>query len=110
MSHSIDDFYSFYKETLRRARKDHECDACHETISKGHRYYVVSWHFMGNMESIKRCARCQAIHAHLQDLGMGEFWPAEKLDCGEGYEEHWGKNPPDDIAALAFALPGEIDR
>jgi hypothetical protein len=27
--------------------------------------------------------------------------------CGREYPEEWGEEPPPEIAALAFALPGE---
>jgi hypothetical protein len=36
------------------------------------------------------------------------MWPDEKLSCGEEYEKHWGCPPPDEIAALAFATPQEL--
>lgn len=110
MSHGIDETYSVYNEVCRRARKDHTCDACEETISTGHRYMRVGIVFDGKGESVKRCLRCQAIHDHLKEMGKGDTWPAEKLDCGESYESHWDGPPPNEIAALAFALPGETER
>jgi hypothetical protein len=97
-----------YAETVRRARKPHSCAACRETIATGHRYTDVRIIFEGRVDTIKRCLRCQAIHEHLRDLGDGESWPEERLDCGQSYESEWGECP-DEIAALAFALPGEAD-
>lgn len=108
MSHTVDEYYSAYRETLRCAAKDHLCDACEETIALGGRYYSIGVVFDGKAESFKRCERCQRIHEHLRKLDPGEMWPAEKLDCGEEYREHWGKEPPEDIAALAFALPKDF--
>lgn len=32
-----------------------------------------------------------------------------ELRCGHSYEDVHGKPPPPEIAALAFALPGEVD-
>lgn len=107
MSHAIDEHYKAYVETLRCAAKDHTCDACDEPISKGHRYYAISWIFYGP-GSCKRCLRCQAVHVHLRTLDPYEMWPAEKLDCGEEYTEHWGKEPPPEIADLAFKTPEEL--
>lgn len=112
MSHSVDECYDFYKETHRKARKGHKCDACKEAISAGHHYWLVAWVYDGEAESVKRCERCQTIHMHLrkkcrEDGGYDALWPAEKLDCGLKYEDEWGELP-DEIAALAFALPGEV--
>jgi hypothetical protein len=108
VSHAIDDVYSVYREIQRTARIQHACEACRETISPGHTYWSVSWLFDSRAESTKRCERCQVIHLHLRKKGEGEMWPAERLDCGEGYLDHWGQEPPDEVAALAFALPGEV--
>lgn len=106
MSHCVDERYAVYSETRRRAIKTHKCSACKETIQRGHTYHVIAIIFEG-VESLKRCERCQKIHLHLRGLGDGDMWPDERLNCGEEYKEHWGREPPPDIAALAFALPGE---
>lgn len=107
MSHSIDDYYSVYKETETKARKEHQCSACSEPISPNQVYTRVQIVFDKSAETVKRCSRCQAIHIHLREKGRGDTWPAERLDCGESYRDHWGEEPPEEIAALAFALPGE---
>lgn len=110
MSYFVDDTYDIYNETLRKARKAHTCDACKETIAPGHRYTVIFILSDGTKRSLKRCARCQKIHEHLRHLdAYRETWPDERLNCGETYEDEWGKSPPDKIAALAFALPGEVE-
>jgi hypothetical protein len=108
VSHEIDERYAVYRETLRCAAKEHRCDACKEPIAKGHRYYVVTWIFEREADGVKRCLRCQTIHEHLRHVGESDMWPDEKLNCGEEYEEHWGCPPPDEIAALAFATPQEL--
>jgi predicted RNA-binding Zn-ribbon protein involved in translation (DUF1610 family) len=106
MSHYYDEQYSIYDETTRLARKEHVCSACQEPIRVGDKYVRVFILHDGGKEHLKRCARCQKIHAHLRGLD-DDMWPDERLNCGEEYENHWGEKPPDDIAALAFALPGE---
>lgn len=111
MSHDIYDAspYAVHDEEHRIAGKAHRCDACHETIAKGHRYVRFFGVWDGMAESVKRCLRCQAIFDHLVVRGNeADMYPAQRLDCGEGYRDHWGEDPPDDIAALAFALPGEV--
>lgn len=108
MSHSIDEYYSVYRETRRKARKQRACSACAEPILPGNTYFdICAIQGREKPECLARCERCQAIHKHLRSLEPGEMWPAERLDCGEEYREHWGKEPPEHIAALAFALPGD---
>lgn len=107
MSQWCDEAADVYSERATRARKAHTCAACGEAIAPGHVYTRVSIVFDGTVESLKRCARCQKLHEHLRTLGDHEMWPAERLDCGEEYAQHWGEDPPPEIAALAFALPGE---
>jgi hypothetical protein len=36
------------------------------------------------------------------------MWPEENLGCGLKYEEEWGELP-DEIAAMAFALPSDVE-
>jgi hypothetical protein len=106
MSHPIEETYEVYSENRRRARKPHACSACSEPISVGHYFWYIFIIFEGETNTVKRCERCQAIHVHLRGMG-DEMWPDERLACGEEYREHWGTEPPAEIAALAFALPGD---
>jgi hypothetical protein len=108
MSQQIDGTYDVYREQLRCAAKEHTCDACSETIAKGHRYFVITWVFDRSASGVKRCLRCQAIHKHLRSLGDSDMWPDEELNCGEEYTQHWGVEPPEHIAALAFKTQDEL--
>lgn len=111
MSGLADGAYDVYDEAEPTARKNHICAACKEVIPRGHRYARIGAVFDGEAETIKRCLRCQTIHAHLRGLDEhGELWPDEQLNCGEEYSQHWGCEPPPEIAALAFALPAELQR
>lgn len=107
MSHYCDEYYSLYKEVRFKARKEHTCDACGETVQPGHYYHRISIMFEGEARTVKRCLRCQAIHLHLRSLEPGEMWPNEKLDCGMDYKVEWGQDPPPEVAALAFITPEE---
>lgn len=102
MSHDIDEYYAVHRNKRVRARKPHACDACGDVIAAGHLYNRVFWVFDGRAETIARCLRCEAIHAHLRVKCGWDMYPAERLDCGESYEDHWGDPPPAEIAALAF--------
>lgn len=112
MSYSCDEVYRVYRENIRKAIKTHRCDACKEEIPRGSEYANVGIVCSEGAETIKRCARCQALHLHLRDNcaksdGFETMWPDERLNCGETYEDEWGE-VPNEIAALAFALPGEV--
>lgn len=110
MSYEPDGYYSVYNERFPRSRKARPCDACKETIHAGAHYARVSVVYDGSAETIVRCMRCQRMHEHLRLVARCErAWPAERLDCGRDYVEEWGEDPPAEIAALAFALPGEVD-
>ena len=96
-----------------RARKPHRCGACGETIQPGHLYTRESWEFDGTAGTDKRCQRCELIYQHLlcrteQDRTRWEQGVDPQLACGHDYAEAWDEEPPPAIAALAFALPGEI--
>lgn len=109
MSFYADDMADVYHEDSPRARKPHVCCACLEVIPPGIRYTKVSIVADGSVSTYKRCARCQDMHLHLRELCRSEesMWPEERLDCGMDYKEEWGVEPPIEIAALAFLLPGE---
>lgn len=105
----IDGEYSdVWNEYTRKARKKHTCMACDETIRPGHSYHRVDSLYDGVWDHWIHCLRCWAIFEALferarDDAGFGAICIDPSLNCGE----EW-KNPPPEIAALAFALPGEI--
>ena len=118
MSHDCEDgeYAEVYVEREPTARKEYKCGACGEAIRVGDSYSYTFIVFEGEASNVRRCARCQKIHLHLRDKCRDlrrrtgdDKWPADRLDCGEDYEENWGEEPPEDIAALAFALPGEVE-
>lgn len=110
VSHYFGEEYPVYDERFPRARKPHKCDACGEPIAPGHRYARIGIVSNHSAETLVRCLRCQTIHEHLRGLGDADdrSWPDERLDCGEEYREHWQRDPPADIAALAFVTPDEM--
>jgi len=110
MSFEPDETYDVYRKTIRRANKEHVCDACKCTIRPGDTYAHVATVFEGSAETCKRCGRCEKIHAHLADIGARHgTYPMERLDCGQSYEDEWGECPTD-IQELAFATEDEAGR
>jgi hypothetical protein len=112
MSHSADGCCTVYTNECVTARKAHVCCACGEGIAPGHRYHRITTIFERELNTFKRCLRCEYIHAHLVSLcdkhTYGECWPDERLNCGEDYQENWGEAPPEEIAALAFVSGADL--
>jgi hypothetical protein len=108
------DCCSVWQDRWLTARKPHRCHACRMTIEPGHRYHNTFSVYDGNADTTKRCARCQAIYEHLSKRMRAEPDPWENdeycnptLSCGHEYRERWNEDPPPEIAALAFWLPGD---
>ena len=108
MSYSCDESYDVYSLTYPCARKEHRCDACGATIRPGDWYALTRTVFDGTAESVKRCGRCEATHAHLRELCAGhDLWPDERLSCGLDYAAEWEEEPPPEVAALPFLSASE---
>jgi hypothetical protein len=94
-----------WDEVDRVARKEHACSGCGETIKPGHQYRrtAILASRKGGWSTWRHCRRCAAMIDALRPY-LDECFTTEvlDLDCGEVW-----KNPPDDVAALAFVLPGE---
>lgn len=110
MSCEIDGIADVWSETAHVARKSHQCDACREPICPGDKYVAHFIIYDGDTERVKRCWRCDLIYQHLKTLPelIYEEQPDIRLQCGHEYKEQWGIDPPPEIAAMAFALPGDF--
>lgn len=114
MCDETDEYSTFHNETHPRARKAHTCLGCDETIQPGQRYRYTSGLFDGSIYSYKHCMRCATMLDKLHERerermraegyggGLGTAIDPE-LNCGAIW-----KDPPEDVAALAFALPKDF--
>lgn len=110
MSHDVDPeyVYAVYDERFPRAAKDYPCVACKEVIRKGDRYAKVFAVWCDGKDHLRRCLRCQEMHTQLRKTLMeSEQWPDERLNCGETYEQHFERPPPEELARLAFLTRDE---
>ena len=103
------------QERRIRARKEHTCDACKETIERGHLYVKHTLIYEGTVDWVTRCLRCDAIYQQLCEIhregrrkGEHEDFPDWTLDCGHEFKERWGREPPPELARLAFMTPAEL--
>ena len=66
----------FQCNRMRRARKEHVCGECRETIQKGQMYEVYSSKHDGSVSSTKTCAVCTEIRMALYCDGFyfGRMW------------------------------------
>lgn len=98
-----DSYCDVYNEIGRKARKEHECCACHETIRKGERYVVISSLFDGKWATDKQCLRCNTM---LIGIAIHTGEPVVvTLDCGADPFEP-GQVP--ELEYLAFATREEM--
>lgn len=81
--------------------------ACPDTIEPGHRYSATSQLFDGSWSDYKHCLRCWAMLNAIMAANPGSYIQWD-LGCGYSWQDTFGKDPPPEVAALAFALPGEI--
>lgn len=84
----------------RRARKEHRCVACRETIRRGDRYHRTVQAYDGTVDESRHCARCWFMCEALWADGVESV--ELDLNCGEIWDD-----PPDDVAALAFMSPSD---
>lgn len=100
-----------------RARKEHRCDACKETIGRGHVYVRHTLIYAREVDVTVRCLRCDAIYQQLVVIHRANNadpsncdayeWPDVALNCGHEFKERWGREPPPELARLAFMTPSE---
>lgn len=111
MSEYGDEYAEVYDAEWRKAAKPHTCHACGEIITAGRKYHRTFTVFERVAHSNIRCERCQVIFTHLEGRirAAGDYteYCNSELDCGHEYKERWGEEPPPEIAALAFWLPGD---
>ena len=73
---------SFYRDTIRTARKEHKCDLCHGLIHKGEKYHDKACNAANDDNEIyygKECMPCQPV--------IQEFMKSSYAD--EGYCDEW---------------------
>jgi hypothetical protein len=72
---------SFYRDTIRTARKEHKCSLCHGIIQKGEKYHDKAGNLIDEsyVYSAKECEACQPV--------IDEFMAS--CNDGEGYCEEY---------------------
>ena len=108
MSVDLDGYNSVQRDSIRRARKDHKCDACRAIIRSGDRYSYTFIVFEGVSSETKRCLRCGAIYEHLCAVNTDRETGVDgELNCGHSYKD--GREPPEEISRLAFLTAKEVE-
>lgn len=101
--------YAEHSESVcRRARKDHRCSACGNTIPKGHKYHIEKL-FLGHnggIDMYKHCVRCSMMYELLRRTARPGDLIDLTLDCGEVWD-----GPEDSpFQLLAFLTPEDGQR
>ena len=87
----------FYEAEIRKARKEHLCSECRESILPGEQYEHVAGKWDGDFGTYNTCLRCVAIRSGLSCDGtwaFGSLWeeihdyvfPAMTTGCLERIE------------------------
>lgn len=111
MSVDLDDcdgWCPVWEEEVRRARKEHRCDACGEIIRRGDRYGSTRSLYDGSWQTTCRCARCETMFSFLQSVMPSGEACHRSLDCGHEWSEiHRDVEPPEWVQALPFLTKEE---
>lgn len=111
MGVEFDEYNELQSERTYRARKEHRCCACKETIRVGHLYVYTFVLFEREATTYKHCLRCSAmlrilLHEHRES---DSDWTVDpQLDCGHTWRDVFDHEPPAELVALAFATPEEM--
>jgi hypothetical protein len=80
---------SFYRNTVRTARKEHKCDICHGVIKAGEQYHDIACN-SANDESVvywgKECMACQPV---IRDFLGSSYYDSCEGYCDEYIQEWW---------------------
>jgi hypothetical protein len=79
---------SFYRDTVRTARKEHKCSLCHGVIQKGEKYHDKAGNVIDNsyVYSAKECAPCQSVISEYVESGAYDSCEGY---CAEYIQEWW---------------------
>jgi len=84
----------FSREAWRKARKQHECVECGETINPGDRYEYSCGVWDGSWDDHHTCAPCVAIRSHYCPGGFCYGELAQQIDECLGFD--YREVPEDD--------------
>lgn len=79
-----DGYAELYQSTMRKARKEHRCRECGNTIKPGEMYEYTVIVFDGDFSTKKTCEKCSDLAESLADLGF--CW--EEGDLATAYREY----------------------
>ena len=79
---------SFYRDTIRTARKVHKCSLCHGVIQKGEKYHDKAGNAIdeSNVYSAKECEACQLV---IQEYVESGAYDSSEGYCDEYIQEWW---------------------
>lgn len=74
----VSDIYN--EKIIEKARKDHKCDLCGETITKGISYKNISGLFDGHFFETKVCCQCIPVQLKFFEIHRSELYDGYDTD------------------------------
>lgn len=84
-------------DVCRKARKEHKCCECRETIKVGDTYHFTSGIWEGRGDSFKTCAKCEALRHYI--FGVDDNARYDGIAFEGGCRE-WCQNADENFAEL----------
>jgi hypothetical protein len=100
-----DDMPSFYRATVSKARKPHQCGECGRKIKPGERYEAVAAIWDGNFGTAKTCSHCLDIRTFVKNSVPCFCWAhGSVLDDARVTIESAYWRAESEVKGLAFAV------
>ena len=81
--------WTFYHDSIHKARVQHTCIECDRTISPGERYERFVGNMDGRWSTFKTCAHCMACRSWLHEVCGGWMYQGVLDEL----EQHWDEEP-----------------
>ena len=80
---------SFYRDTIRTARKEHKCDLCHGIIKIGDKYHDRAGNSANDESCIYWAKECEACQPVIKDFVESSSYDSSEGYCDEYIQEWW---------------------
>ena len=80
---------SFYRDTVRKARKEHRCDMCHGIIKAGEKYHDKAGNAANDENEVCWGRECMACQPVIEEYINSDMYDNCEGYCDEYIQEWW---------------------